>query len=47
MMAGQPNPKRIKFEAEKKILDEVADEVACSTGPERRLTDHKMRTLAE
>ena len=29
-MAGQPNPKRIKFEAEKKILDEVADEVACS-----------------
>ena len=29
-MAGQPNPKKIKFEAEKKILDEVADEVACS-----------------
>ena len=29
-MAGQPNPKKIKFETEKKILDEVADEVACS-----------------
>jgi len=29
-MAGQPNPKKVKFETEKKILDEVADEVACS-----------------
>ena len=29
-MAGQPNPKKIRFETEKKILDEVADEVACS-----------------
>ena len=29
-MAEQPNPKKIRFEAEKKILDEVADEVACS-----------------
>ena len=27
-MAGQPNPKKVKFETEKKILDEVADEVA-------------------
>ena len=29
-MAEKPNPKKIRFEAEKKILDEVADEVACS-----------------
>ena len=29
-MAGQPNPKKRKFEAQKEILDEVADEVACS-----------------
>ena len=29
-MAGQPNPKKIKFETQKEILDEVADDVACS-----------------
>ena len=29
-MAGQPNPKKIKFEAQKEILDKVADEVVCS-----------------
>ena len=29
-MAGQPNPKKVKFEIEKKILDEVAEEVSCS-----------------
>ena len=29
-MAGQPNPKKIKFETQKEMLDEVADDVACS-----------------
>ena len=29
-MAGQPNPKKIKFETQKEILDEVAGDVACS-----------------
>ena len=29
-MAGQQNPKKMKFEIQKQMLDEVADEVACS-----------------